>query len=971
MKRTASVLLVIVAAGLFLRSLRLAWQPIWWDEGYSIYFATEPLARMVWLTARDIHPPLYYALLHVWTAVTGTPAPETSRILSVLLGGLALPLVFALARAMFPARRRTAWLSLLLLTFSPVHLYYSQEIRMYGLAVTLGLAATLAWWRWVQAQGQAQGEAQGQAQGQARPRSWPWALAYLVAGIAALYTLYYAALLLAAHAAWAFTRLCKNLRALGALAGIYGLMLLLYLPWLAYAVPQLVGYVGGKVQSDQDTPLGPLAYVERHLVAFTAGQVRLAAIPAESLALAPATVAICAVILGLVLVQTLRGQQPAGARGRGGRHSAEASGARAEAVGSTARAGSGSAPATAALWVWLAVPFVLGWLINLRLPFFPAGGERLLLITLPYLLLLLAYGIDRTWKVAHLGKVAAGAMAINAILGVAAFYTTPRYSADDYRPLIRQMVQQGRDDHNLLAIFPWQVGYWRAYAWPLAPDAQTPPGPQPRLPAEGALEWSPAMLAEIDALLDRGVVWFPEPLTFGSSLPHEIEEYLAARAVPLENRWYEATRLTAWAPLAAPAVQPLDADFGGVRLLRAGTAPPAVESANMPLAATLAWQGEGLTEANISLRLQDAGGHVWSSREYEATLPPPGEVLTETVGMIVPVGLPPGAYQVAVSVQTGEGQPLTIAGSDAVAAVIGEVAVTAPDPLGQGVGLAAIRLPMAHVLARPAAYGELRLLGYSGPDENRAALAGTELAATLFFAKERRSEEEAAIYVSLLDSQGAGVAGYEGWPLGGYPPPVWPENALVQAPVAFDLPGSLASGSYRLVAGFIDPATGEKTPPVELSTLAVRQRAASFTRPTPEVTFSDPPQLGTHARLLGYDIREQGEQGEQTFVRLYWEILQPLLPPHHIFVHLDAPDGQTIAQQDGPPVGVGEAGAQAQPAPTGSWQPGEFLVTEHLLRAPLGEDRSMRVGLYDPVSQARLPVTMGGQAVGDSVTLAQ
>ena len=73
-------------------------------------------------------------------------------------------------------------------------------------------------------------------------------------------------------------------------------------------MPQLVGYVGSKVQSDQDTPLGPLAYLERHLVAFTAGQVQLAALGAEWLALAPATFAICAIILGLVLGQTLRPQ---------------------------------------------------------------------------------------------------------------------------------------------------------------------------------------------------------------------------------------------------------------------------------------------------------------------------------------------------------------------------------------------------------------------------------------------------------------------------------------------------------------------------------------------------------------------------------------------------------------------------------------------------------------------------------------
>ena len=101
MKRAAWIVLAVVAAGVILRSLRLSWQPIWWDEGYSVYFATESLPRMLWLTARDIHPPLYYALLHAWLGVTGAPSPENGRILSILFAGLALPLQYWLARAMF------------------------------------------------------------------------------------------------------------------------------------------------------------------------------------------------------------------------------------------------------------------------------------------------------------------------------------------------------------------------------------------------------------------------------------------------------------------------------------------------------------------------------------------------------------------------------------------------------------------------------------------------------------------------------------------------------------------------------------------------------------------------------------------------------------------------------------------------------------------------------------------------------
>ena len=113
----------LTLAGLLLRSLRLEAPPLWWDEGYSVYFATEPLSRMVWLTARDIHPPLYYALLHGWIAPWQNAAPATDRWLSVLLGVAGLPSIYWVGRTFYPARRAVAVVATLLLTISPLHLY--------------------------------------------------------------------------------------------------------------------------------------------------------------------------------------------------------------------------------------------------------------------------------------------------------------------------------------------------------------------------------------------------------------------------------------------------------------------------------------------------------------------------------------------------------------------------------------------------------------------------------------------------------------------------------------------------------------------------------------------------------------------------------------------------------------------------------------------------------------------------------
>ena len=126
----ATGVVLLILFGLALRLAWLAFQPLWWDEGYSVWFATHPLTQMAALTAQDIHPPLYYALLHGWAAPLGT-SPTALRLLSVVVGMLTIPLLFLVARRMLSAR--AALLAAFLLTINPLHIYYSQEVRMYGL----------------------------------------------------------------------------------------------------------------------------------------------------------------------------------------------------------------------------------------------------------------------------------------------------------------------------------------------------------------------------------------------------------------------------------------------------------------------------------------------------------------------------------------------------------------------------------------------------------------------------------------------------------------------------------------------------------------------------------------------------------------------------------------------------------------------------------------------------------------------
>src|SRR5215204_562657 len=104
------LLVATILLGATLRLLRLSWQPLWWDEGYSIFFATEPLSTMFRLTAQDIHPPLYYTLLHFWFALLGNTGPESARLFSVLVGVATLPLITWTSLTLWPTRR---WLALL------------------------------------------------------------------------------------------------------------------------------------------------------------------------------------------------------------------------------------------------------------------------------------------------------------------------------------------------------------------------------------------------------------------------------------------------------------------------------------------------------------------------------------------------------------------------------------------------------------------------------------------------------------------------------------------------------------------------------------------------------------------------------------------------------------------------------------------------------------------------------------------
>lgn len=112
-------------------------------------------------------------------------------------------------------------------------------------------------------------------------------------------------------------------------------------------------------------------------------------------------------------------------------------------------------------------------------------------------------------------------------------------------------------------------------------------------------------------------------------------------------------------------------------------------------------------------------------------------------------------------------------------------------------------------------------------------------------------------------------------------------------------------------------------------------------------------QLGGPIRLEGYRLAEdEVTPGDTLLLTLYWQAEEPVEGDTTVFVHLQGPDGRLAAQQDNPPV----HGTR----PTSGWEPGALVEDPYELTlppdAPHGDYR-LSVGMYDPATLERLPVT--------------
>lgn len=231
---------LLIAAALRLRGLDLF--GFWSDEVYSARLALRTVVDLVAETSHDVHPPLYYVLLHGSIRLFGS-SDWAIRSMSVALDLAGAVAVFDLARTV-TRNQAVAWTALAFHVVSPFAILYAQEARMYSLLLLASALSTSFLVR-----------------GLERGARRDWAV-YLAATLAVLYTHIFGVFLYLAQVGFTAWRWSRRGRPGGPRAGLRwaalqaGLMVA-FAPWALVILRQALWAGGARAQGDWWIPVPP------------------------------------------------------------------------------------------------------------------------------------------------------------------------------------------------------------------------------------------------------------------------------------------------------------------------------------------------------------------------------------------------------------------------------------------------------------------------------------------------------------------------------------------------------------------------------------------------------------------------------------------------------------------------------------------------------------------------------------------
>ena len=135
MLKNYSLIFLIILAGLYLRLYKLGENSFWYDESESVLTAIPP-NQICSVLYKENYPSVFYKIFVYYWSHLGF-GEYVLRLASVIFGVFCIAMIYALTARLF--NKSIGLISTFLLSFSPFHIYYSQELRMYTLISFLSL----------------------------------------------------------------------------------------------------------------------------------------------------------------------------------------------------------------------------------------------------------------------------------------------------------------------------------------------------------------------------------------------------------------------------------------------------------------------------------------------------------------------------------------------------------------------------------------------------------------------------------------------------------------------------------------------------------------------------------------------------------------------------------------------------------------------------------------------------------------
>ncbi len=947
--RPAIIAILLLAFGL--RAYHLGFQSIWTDEGFIVGLASRNLPDLVAIwnispqdgyaslsrvgqdlvglaVETDMHPPLYYFLIHSWMPLAGQ-SEFALRFPAAFFGVLTLPLLYVVGRRMIGVQG--ALLGCAIAALSPFYLDFSQQVRMYTLMTFLALLSIYSFHR---------------AFKDGRSIHWP---IYAVSTSLALYTHYFAITILLVQALLAVLPLLTRWwRRSSALAlGIssspaqplpqtpadralargdlrrFGLWLaasmgaaVLLAPWVPFALRQVFDYQNRSLL----TPDWQVVFAKTWQT-FNLG------VSVDSSQATP-------VLLAMLVVFLL-------------------------GLGLALWRGVAERPGMAVLLAYFIAPLLVGLVI---FRFKPMFHPKYFMMASPAYYLLLGAGLfalrrSLRWLALPFGLFLLVALAY----GVNSYLFDTRYWKDDTRALGAYLESRTTERDLVISDLIEPLGYYYR-------------GPAPAYYLPGDTGTAPERLARLGQGSERVfLVHYEHSYTDSQGLIPFLLERASDRVTEKGFRGYSLREyvLRPGASFGLDAAASMAGVSFGDRVVLEGaliggegisgaSGTPAVASAGRVWAA-LDWrvQPPAAGDYKASLSLVDGRGHLAAQKDSPIMrgMDPtsrwlPGERARNYYTLPIFSGVAPGEYQLRLTVYES-------AQSEAAGA-----SRTATRYLGDEVNLGNITVGAPRLavefssreMGSPsrAPLGPIEGLGYT-LNNRREYRPGDIIPLTLFMTAPKPVGQDLRLRFQLWDSAGVSHMQWDSSPL--YPTSRWRSGDGVRDWQDLQLPARLAAGEYRLVMGLV-PASGvTQGLPWDLGTIQVLDRPRVFTPPA----MSHPLQAASDGKiaLLGYNFEGDLRPGATLSLTLYWKALAPMDESYAIFAHLLDQQSHIWAQHDGMPGGD---------IPTTGWFEGEVITDKHSLTvkndAPPGE-YTLEVGAYEPRSGRRVAISTAGVRVVD------